>query len=86
MKKVELTGDIGKPMITLHGSLDTLLPIKTDSDVYSRLIKQSGNGKVHRYYTVEEGITWTPSTTASPTGCVPYSRASATHSSRSKAG
>ena len=32
MRSVQLTGKIGKPMITVHGTLDTLLPIRTDSE------------------------------------------------------
>lgn len=31
--KIALTGHIGKPLVTLHGTLDTLLPIGEDSDV-----------------------------------------------------
>lgn len=53
--KVSNTGDIGKPMITLHGTLDTLLPIKTDSDVYEKLVADSGKEDIHRYYPVEDG-------------------------------
>ncbi|WP_408007861.1 tannase/feruloyl esterase family alpha/beta hydrolase [Pseudalkalibacillus sp. A8] len=54
--KVALTGKIKKPMITLHGTLDTLLPIKTDSDVYTKMIKENGErNKKHRYYTIEDG-------------------------------
>lgn len=53
--KVENTGDIGKPMITLHGDLDTLLPKRTDSDVYAKLVRKSGNGGMHRYLVVEDG-------------------------------
>jgi predicted esterase len=52
---VSLTGDIGKPMLTLHGTLDALLPIKTDSNVYRELIEASGDGKRHRYYKIEDG-------------------------------
>jgi hypothetical protein len=52
---VSLTGDIGKPMITVHGDLDALLPIRTDSDVYARMIEDSGRGELHRYYTIEDG-------------------------------
>jgi hypothetical protein len=52
---VSLTGRIGKPMITVQGSLDSLLPPRTDSDVYDRLIDQAGSGALHRYYTVEDG-------------------------------
>ncbi|WP_030316888.1 tannase/feruloyl esterase family alpha/beta hydrolase [Streptomyces flavochromogenes] len=53
--KVALTGRIGKPLITLHGELDTLLPLATDSDVYARMIDGRGRGGVHRFYTVQDG-------------------------------
>lgn len=53
--KVSLTGKIGKPMITLHGTLDTLLPISTNSTPYAELIKNAGRGKLHRYYVIEGG-------------------------------
>jgi len=55
MAKVVLTGRIGKPMITLHGTLDSLLPIATDSDVYQRLVDAAGRGALHRYYVVQDG-------------------------------
>ncbi len=55
VEKVQLTGEIGKPMLTLHGTLDTLLPIRTDYDVYEKLIKKAGNAKLHRYYKIEGG-------------------------------
>ncbi|PZS35586.1 MAG: tannase/feruloyl esterase family alpha/beta hydrolase [Pseudonocardiales bacterium] len=53
--KVQLTGRIGRPMLTLHGTLDTLLPPATDSDVYDQLIRQAGRGWLHRYYRIEGG-------------------------------
>ncbi|WP_314172067.1 tannase/feruloyl esterase family alpha/beta hydrolase [Streptomyces winkii] len=53
--KAGLTGRIGKPLITLHGTLDTLLPIGEDSDVYARMVHDSGRGKLFRYYRVEDG-------------------------------
>jgi len=53
--KVQNTGRIGKPLITLHGTLDTLLPIKKDSDVYARLVEGAGRSNLHRYYTIEAG-------------------------------
>ncbi len=53
--KVENTGEIGKPMITLHGDLDTLLPKRTDSDVYAKLVRKAGNGSMYRYLVVEGG-------------------------------
>jgi hypothetical protein len=55
VKKVELTGKIGRPMLTLHGTLDTLLPPATDSDVYAELVRDRGRGALHRYYVVEDG-------------------------------
>ncbi|PTX53680.1 tannase/feruloyl esterase [Melghirimyces profundicolus] len=55
IRKVSLDGTIGKPLITLHGTLDTLLPARTDSDVYHRLIRQNGRAELHRYYMVEGG-------------------------------
>ena len=53
--RVSLTGKIGKPMLTLHGTLDALLPIKTDSDVYVNMVKAAGRAHLHRYYVVEGG-------------------------------
>jgi hypothetical protein len=55
VRSVELTGRLGKPMITVHGSLDSLLPPATDSDVYDALIDQAGSGALHRYYRIEDG-------------------------------
>lgn len=42
-------------MITLHGTLDTLLPVSANSDTYSQLVKSAGRGKLHRYYVIEDG-------------------------------
>ncbi len=55
VRKVSLTGRIGKPMLTLHGTLDALLPIRTDSDVYTKMIANAGRAGMHRYYVVEGG-------------------------------
>jgi hypothetical protein len=52
---VSLTGDIQRPMLTLHGNLDALLPIKADSDVYTQLVRDAGKGGMHRYYVIEDG-------------------------------
>lgn len=52
---IALTGRIGKPMITLHGDLDALLPIRTNSDPYAELVKKAGRANRHRYYVVEGG-------------------------------
>jgi hypothetical protein len=55
LAKAALTGRIGKPMLTLHGTLDALLPIRTDSDVYSAMVASAGRGDLHRYYVIENG-------------------------------
>jgi len=55
IRSVELTGRIRKPLITVHGTMDTLLPLGTDSDVYDRLIDDAGAGALHRYYRVADG-------------------------------
>ncbi|WP_019891407.1 tannase/feruloyl esterase family alpha/beta hydrolase [Streptomyces purpureus] len=53
--KVALTGRIGRPLITLHGDLDALLPIATGSDVYARTVERTGRAGLHRYYRIEDG-------------------------------
>jgi alpha-beta hydrolase superfamily lysophospholipase len=53
--RISVTGRIGKPMITLHGTLDSLLPMRTNSDNYAELVKKAGRGNLHRYYVVEGG-------------------------------
>jgi predicted esterase len=55
LAKAQLTGRIGKPLLTLHGTYDSLLPIRTDSDVYNRMVDRAGKGAAHRYYVVEHG-------------------------------
>jgi hypothetical protein len=55
VRTISLTGRIGKPMITLHGTLDSLLPIRTNSDNYTAMINAEGRGRLHRYYVVEAG-------------------------------
>ncbi|GAA2105611.1 tannase/feruloyl esterase family alpha/beta hydrolase [Actinomadura alba] len=55
VERIALTGKIRKPLITLHGTFDTLLPIGTDSDLYAKMIKQRGGAKQHRYYRIEAG-------------------------------
>ena len=52
---VSLSGDIGKPLITLHGKLDALLPITQTSDRYAQLVKDAGRSSLHRYYKIEGG-------------------------------
>ncbi|MGI9016138.1 MAG: cell wall-binding repeat-containing protein [Euzebya sp.] len=50
------TGDInGRPLITLHGTLDALLPIAADSDRYADMVRAAGHDQDYRYYVVEGG-------------------------------
>ncbi|MET9895975.1 3-hydroxybutyrate oligomer hydrolase family protein [Streptomyces sp. NPDC006465] len=53
--RIALTGRIGKPLITLQGTLDVLLPISQDSDVYARMVREAGRGGLLRYYRIEDG-------------------------------
>ncbi|MFI6039481.1 tannase/feruloyl esterase family alpha/beta hydrolase [Streptomyces sp. NPDC051315] len=55
VERVSLTGRIGRPLITIHGTLDVLLPISRDSDVYARMVREAGRGDLHRYYRIEDG-------------------------------
>jgi hypothetical protein len=55
VRRISLTGQINKPLITLHGTLDSLLPISQDSDVYQQMIAARGRASLHRYYRIEGG-------------------------------
>ncbi|MGH3433388.1 MAG: tannase/feruloyl esterase family alpha/beta hydrolase [Thermocrispum sp.] len=55
VRRIAVTGRIGKPMITLHGTLDTLLPIGVDSDVYAKMVRQQGREWLHSYRRIEAG-------------------------------
>ena len=55
LARISLTGKIKKPLLTLHGTLDTLLPISTDSDVYTEMIADQHRDRLHRYYRIEGG-------------------------------
>jgi hypothetical protein len=52
---VQVTGDIHRPLITLHGTIDALLPIATDSDVYRERIKSHHRAGMHRYFRIVGG-------------------------------
>jgi hypothetical protein len=53
--RISLTGRITRPLITLHGTLDSLLPISRDSDAYAAMIHSAGRDPLFRYYRVENG-------------------------------
>ncbi|MEV4528171.1 tannase/feruloyl esterase family alpha/beta hydrolase [Streptosporangium sp. NPDC049304] len=52
VRKIGLTGRIGKPLITIHGTLDTLLPISRSGDVYADMV---GDRRPFRYYRITDG-------------------------------
>ncbi|HEX6357293.1 MAG TPA: tannase/feruloyl esterase family alpha/beta hydrolase [Actinophytocola sp.] len=52
VSRIALTGRIGKPLITLQGTLDTLLPISQSGDVYAAMVQ---NKRLHRYHRIENG-------------------------------
>lgn len=53
--RIALTGRIGKPLITVHGTLDVLLPVGESSDVYARMVRDAGRDGLFRYYRIEGG-------------------------------
>jgi dienelactone hydrolase len=53
--RIALTGRIQRPLITLHGTLDTLLPITEDSDVYAQMVRDRHRDGLFRYYRIEGG-------------------------------
>lgn len=55
VRRISLTGRIGRPLITLHGTLDSLLPISQDSDAYAAMISSAHRDRLHRYYRIESG-------------------------------
>jgi hypothetical protein len=52
VRRIALTGRIGRPMITLHGTLDSLLPIAQNSDPYAAMVGGAHRERLHRYYRV----------------------------------
>jgi hypothetical protein len=48
---IALTGKVKRPLLTVHGTYDVLLPISQDSDVYAAMTPD----RLHRYYRVEQG-------------------------------
>lgn len=55
MQSVANSGDIRDRMITLQGDQDALLPIKTDADLYAKMVAAHGRANIFRFYTVAGG-------------------------------
>ncbi|MFC0624081.1 tannase/feruloyl esterase family alpha/beta hydrolase [Kribbella deserti] len=55
VRRIALTGKIGRPLVTIHGTYDSLLPITQDSDRYAELVRRTGRTRLHTYQRVEGG-------------------------------
>jgi hypothetical protein len=55
VERISLTGRIRKPMLTLHGTYDALLPIGKNSDLYASMVRSQKASGRHRYYRLETG-------------------------------
>jgi hypothetical protein len=55
IERIALTGRINKPLVTIHGTYDSLLPITQDSDVYNRMVERAGRSQLYTYQRVEAG-------------------------------
>ncbi|MEV5500340.1 tannase/feruloyl esterase family alpha/beta hydrolase [Nonomuraea fuscirosea] len=53
VKRASHTGRIGKPLISVQGTLDALLPIKVHGDAYAKSVRAQGRAAKHRYYRIE---------------------------------
>ena len=84
IERFALTGKIGKPLHTIHGTYDSLLPITQNSDAYAEMAAPTG---LHTYQRVEAGNHSTVSSTPTPTSWYRWfpccSRRSEHHLSRS---
>ncbi|WP_242887949.1 tannase/feruloyl esterase family alpha/beta hydrolase [Actinomadura litoris] len=55
VERVSLTGRIGRPLISIQGTLDVLTPISKNGDVYDEMVRGAGRGALHRYHRVPGG-------------------------------
>jgi hypothetical protein len=55
VRRIALSGKIGRPLITIHGTLDSLLPITQDSDRYAAMVNQAGRSGLYTYQRIEGG-------------------------------
>jgi pimeloyl-ACP methyl ester carboxylesterase len=55
LAKISTGGDIARPVITLHGSMDTLLPIQHHARPFRDRVVEAGRADLHRLYEVQNG-------------------------------
>ena len=53
--RIENTGRIGRPLLSLHGTLDPLLPPGLQGEAYAELVREAGAAARHRSYAVQDG-------------------------------
>ena len=52
---ITLTGKLKRPMLSVHGDLDSLLPISLHAERYTELVAEQRRTRLHRAYVVEGG-------------------------------
>jgi pimeloyl-ACP methyl ester carboxylesterase len=55
IRKIANSGRVTRPLISVHGTLDALIPIKSHGRAYRDLIEQNGFGANYRLYEVQNG-------------------------------
>ena len=55
MKRIATDGDIRKPLITLQGTMDALLPINRHARPFRNAVVAAGRASQHRLYEVQNG-------------------------------
>jgi hypothetical protein len=53
--RISTDGDIARPMITLHGTMDALLPLTRHARPFRDAVLAAGRGDLHRLYEVQNG-------------------------------
>ena len=52
---ITLTGKLKRPMLSIHGTFDALLPIGLHGERYTELVEERHRSRLHRAYEVERG-------------------------------
>jgi alpha-beta hydrolase superfamily lysophospholipase len=53
--KISTGGEIARPMLTIHGTMDALLPLTRHARPYRDAVVEAGKGGLHRLYEVQNG-------------------------------